>query len=314
MQMHRILLQYQLKVLTALVVLILSFTGGSMIYQVINKAATNQVSRAASVEGHFWRVVAGQESGTAPGPANQLAKDIKDLSPKELREFRGDSNRYGGITDAIGFDPFDESGLNCFECGPLDLHTIHNVELIHSHGLSSVLFINKVRHSTSGWSVTPFGLATINWIGILYVIGGSATLIIGHRLARSAEGSEYTVQKLSDLSWKDASIVTILVSPLVVLISAWRSRRYTAEHISTMQQFFPDQMAIIRDIDRRLKAMPVNENSQKIKSLRDEVVKELEAQTTSGKEVDDSNELLAKLQTAQNFLKGRQEAKKELGI
>lgn len=90
-----------------------------------NARANEQRIAATKVE-HFYLVVAGRLSGVEPGPANKLARDLRDLNVPEgddyesaVSRFRGDSNRYGGITRDLGFDPFE--GPNCSECGPLDV-------------------------------------------------------------------------------------------------------------------------------------------------------------------------------------------------
>lgn len=73
---------------------------------------------------HFFNVVAGKEN-PRPGVLDKLARDLRDLSPGEVSSFRGDSNRYGGITDELGFDPF--AGENCHECGALKADFAANV-------------------------------------------------------------------------------------------------------------------------------------------------------------------------------------------
>jgi len=86
---------------------------------------------------HFYQVVDGEISGSESGPANKLARDLKALPADQLEEFRGDSNRYGGIAGELGFDPFD--GINCSECGPLDQEVIENVQTVKDGGLEQVL-------------------------------------------------------------------------------------------------------------------------------------------------------------------------------
>lgn len=81
--------------------------------------------KQAQVQQHFWRVVAGQESGSQGGVLNKLARDLNELPTEELSQFRGDSNRYGGISEELGYDPFN--GADCSECGPLDPAVIDHV-------------------------------------------------------------------------------------------------------------------------------------------------------------------------------------------
>lgn len=108
-----------------------------------NARANEQRAAAAKVE-HFYLVVAGQLSGAEPGPANKLARDLRELTVPSgdtyeatLSRFRGDSNRYGGVTRELGFDPFE--GPNCSECGPLDVAVQENVVVIHNGGIDTVI-------------------------------------------------------------------------------------------------------------------------------------------------------------------------------
>lgn len=108
-----------------------------------NARANEQRAAATEVE-HFYLVVAGERSGAEPGPANKLARDLRDLTVPSgdtyeaaVSRFRGDSNRYGGITRDLGFDPFE--GPNCSECGPLDVAVQENVVVIHNGGIDTVI-------------------------------------------------------------------------------------------------------------------------------------------------------------------------------
>ena len=108
-----------------------------------NARANEQRAAATKVE-HFYLVVAGERSGAEPGPANKLARDLRDLNVPSgdtfaatLSRFRGDSNRYGGVTRELGFDPFE--GPNCSECGPLDVAVQENVVVIHNGGIDTVI-------------------------------------------------------------------------------------------------------------------------------------------------------------------------------
>lgn len=92
---------------------------------------------AASVQQqNFWRMVAG-EVGATPGVFGKLASDLRNSEIEDLPQFRGDSNRYGGISDELGYDPFN--GVNCSECGPLDQEVINRVVDVKSGRLAEVL-------------------------------------------------------------------------------------------------------------------------------------------------------------------------------
>jgi hypothetical protein len=92
---------------------------------------------AAKTQQVFWRVVAGREQGNESGVLNKLANDLRATPASELVDFRGDSNRYGGITEALGYDPFN--GPNCQECGPLDDAVVADAIEIKKGGLQAVV-------------------------------------------------------------------------------------------------------------------------------------------------------------------------------
>lgn len=102
----------------------------------------HQTAQLAKRE-HFYRVIAGKDSGEDPGPANRLARDLRDLSEDEVYNFEGDTNRYGGITEELGFDPF--SGSRCDECGPLDNKLERDIALIKEGKLDAALQLHAVQ-------------------------------------------------------------------------------------------------------------------------------------------------------------------------
>jgi hypothetical protein len=127
----------------ALVVLLSWSAVGAVSGHSARGRVSEQRSAATKVE-HFYLVVAGQRSGSEPGPANKLARDLRDLHvpagssyAREVQSFRGDSNRYGGVTRELGFDPFE--GPNCSECGPLDFDVQDTVIVIKGGGIDAVI-------------------------------------------------------------------------------------------------------------------------------------------------------------------------------
>lgn len=142
-----------------------------------NAGAEDRVSEEIALqekEERFYRVVAGDLPGSETNQLNKLAKDLRDLEAEDLATFSGDSNRYGGIEDELGFDPFD--GQGCNECGHLDQEVIANVEIIKNGGLDEVVtqLENEVDDPTT--ISEPPGFLWILWwlslplgVGFLYV-------------------------------------------------------------------------------------------------------------------------------------------------
>lgn len=133
---------------------------------------------------HFYRVVAGETSGQESGPANKLARDLKDLEATALNSFVGDSNRYGGITEDLGFDPFN--GVDCSECGPLDRQVVEDVEQIKAGNLAVVIVRIQSEEVLEDEMPGLPGLLWVLWIVSLPAAGA----VIYVRRMRS-EGARY---------------------------------------------------------------------------------------------------------------------------
>lgn len=314
--MHSILLRCQLRVLAVFFCLLFVVTAVSGLMQDINHQDASRQQEVSQQKSHFWKVIAGEESGVAPGVGNTLARDIR--STDNISDFRGDSSRYGGITDAIGFDPFDERGLNCSECGPLSQQVQNNIQLIHHGGINKLIQAHQSVKNDNTIHLTPFNTPVIMYVILLYAFAGNLSLFAAHQIAK--QNKNYTAHKLSDLTWLEngnhdgAKVWLIVLSPVVTVVLVHMSNGREEKFMNDIDTFFPEQAALIRDIDRRLTKMPEGVNKTTVKIARNAVVRELQEQVSSGKALDDSQELLSKLQATQDFLKGRQEAKKELGI
>lgn len=98
--------------------------------------ASDEISQVEKRE-RFYRVVSGEISGDAPGPLNRLARDLRELPTEDVGSFAGDNNRYGGISEELGFDPFNSP--DCSECGPLDSDVIADVVTIKQGGIDEVI-------------------------------------------------------------------------------------------------------------------------------------------------------------------------------
>lgn len=111
--------------------------------------------RSFAAREHFYRVIAGIAVDDQGGVLNKLGRDLRSLkTAKDVRDFRGTSNKYGGITLELGFDPFD--GVYCSECGPLDPDVQDDVVLVKQGGLANVLSHRQVPsaklHHGPGWA------------------------------------------------------------------------------------------------------------------------------------------------------------------
>lgn len=225
--------------------------------------AEAQVERVAT-ERHFWNAIAGNESVSAASVENQLAMDL--AATDDLSSFRGDSNRYGGITDAIGFDPFDGTGQNCSECGPLKSDVREQVELAKSGKVSQVLASVDASPDTSSVSLTPFGVGFVTYAFALWVLIGYSSYLLALMITKEKAQADLR-------SW--------LSAPLVALSVYLRQRNERNEIRERVSSVFPDAYATIDRVDKFLRELPDNESTRALRLKRNEVEAELRRQSTA---------------------------------
>jgi hypothetical protein len=314
--MKHILLRYQRGVVGAVAAVLLAVTSVVGVAQILDQNEATSEQKAAQNETQFWRVVAGEAGDTSPTVDVLLARDLRSLSASDVEQFRGDSNRYGGITDAIGYDPFDETGLNCFECGPLDPYTKRNLTLIRQGNIDQVVAALEVEGPDEGLTLTPGGVSFLSYFAALWIVGGPFTLLAAHWLAKFTNERYAALRRFGDLFIEDdgPSREMVLYAP-----TFWGP--YEIYRRSTKQRFqdrvrdtFPLQMEELDRFDRALERAPVDPDTWTLlQSRRNEVMRELESQTRSGEGTDDSvNALMSQIATVQEYLEARTEAKKEL--
>lgn len=124
---------------------------------------------------HFYLVIAGRSPGAEPGPANRLARDLRDLPVEDVSTFTGDSNRYGGITSELGFDPFD--GVDCSECGRLDGDVVYDTVEIKNGNIDTILSNHEAHIEPADTRPSPGGYIFFLWVlalpayaGVVYVM------------------------------------------------------------------------------------------------------------------------------------------------
>lgn len=283
----------------------LTLVGSVAVQAAHNDNERDNADRAAS-QAHFWRAVAGDVSTDAPTVENQFAEDLAALSNTELREFRGTSNRYGGLVDQIGFDPFDERGLNCFECGPLDQRTLTNIKLVRSGQLRVVLATVHV-DTDNDYTLTPFGWP-VWWTVIVYylLVGHGSYLLVGL----------FTQPRVrpNDDRWEPNRTMNF-VAPFLWAAKVWEVRGERERIRSGVAEKFPDLMALVDSVDRELEAMPEGDEKRSLVEARDAVFDELRRQTRQserGRDNDRLKELFVDLQGASNQLDARDSALQEL--
>lgn len=313
--MKRILLRTHQLVVGFAVLVLLAITTAVGVGQAIDNNEASAAEKAAENEAFFWRVVAGEDSG-GPTVDVLLARDLRGLSASEIADFEGNSNRYGGITDAIGYDPFDESGLNCFECGPLDAYTQNNLELIRGGNLDQVLAATEVPPADEGLTLTPWGMGMVSYVLLLWAFGGPITLVVAHYTAKATNERYAALRSFNDIWGADEQIdlKQILLAPTFFLPYMWYRAATYRKFQDRVRDAFPEQMEAIDHFDRALERAPVDLHLwDELQEKRNVVVRELERQTRAGEGTDDEIDgLIKQITGVQEYLVARTEAKKEL--
>lgn len=311
---HQLLLAMQTKIaalLFAVLTVVGTVAGGT---QAIQHHQHQQAVATAQARAHFWKVVAGTEQPTSATVDNTLASDLHArMGPsviiddpnsfnrlsQRVEDFRGDSNSYGGITDAIGYDPFADESLPCKECGPLDAQTKHNLLLIQQGNLKVVL-AKDIPHFSSKYTLTPGGMGVIPFAGLVWLMGGPLTLAAAHRRLMFKDrmnqdrSLKYGIRQFADLSWSmngendGAKLALMAMSPsFFIPFTAWRAankRRFEKK----MRNSYGSEMDMVRAVDNTLAKVSLRHGDdpkvQALQKTRETLVDEIQSLTRSSQD------------------------------
>lgn len=293
-----------LAILAAVTFVVLTVAG---INQTLHQNELNQLVDASERQARFWALVAGEETSIEPTVENLLARDLQPLvdDPDLVDKFRAPTNRYGGIADAIGVDPFNGRGLNCTECGPLSAESEEKIRQIADGNFEYVRNTTLVEYPDDGYQLTPWGLSVPVTIFLWFTVAGPLSMVVVHGYLRMLD-DEYKVRSLGDLDWEYGSVqrnaVIVLGWPVTLPYMLYRklnSRRFEAKVRAT----FPEQMALLDQTDRMLGRVSGPQLGE-LQRVRDEVRHELEVQTRSGMNASDLELqfLTEQLRNANEFL------------
>jgi hypothetical protein len=150
--------------------------GGALsLVQVLRDRTQHRKAAEANAQNVFWAIVAGRSSGVAgSGPGFRLARDLNTLLgpigagqttlPPAILSFRGNVNGYGGASRALGFDPFDETGQPCHDCGPLSQEMLRDLLLVKTGQDFKLLQDTTVAPGPALWKFW------FPWLGLLVVV------------------------------------------------------------------------------------------------------------------------------------------------
>lgn len=288
----------QLRIVTLMVGVVILATVLAGVVQFAQNNHNRQLQSRNDTQMQFWNIVATGESNTI-SPEHTLAKDLHAIlgDTEKINSFRGDSNLYGGVTYAIGFDPFN--GANCSECGPLDTSVKRNLDLIAKGDLSQVIADNKVTYKND-YTLTPFGIPTWKYLMLLYIVIGGGSYVIAMETAGE--------------KWRTDTQM-LVSAPGVYVVESFKNRKRTHKDDSQVRRQFPEYCALLDDVDESISSLPQGDDRNTLKKRRDEVRLELLRQARSShnaKSTDEMKDLAQALDVLSTTLKARSEARQDL--
>jgi hypothetical protein len=118
-----------------------------------------------------------------------------------LDGFRADTNSYGGITDAIGEDPFD--GINCSECGPLKPEWQERLESATQGKANLPNLID--RPTKPGNPARSVGVLLLLWAFVLPLLLVGSRILDHRRRVRSYSAEDYHLLSALDQQLEQGS-------------------------------------------------------------------------------------------------------------
>lgn len=311
--MHRALLRGMRTVLGLILTVWVGGASTAAIVQTLDHGRAVEAHEVSQQEIQFWQAVAGEGSDSLPVVASLFARDLNEIidDPEALDAFYGTSNRYGGVTTAIGFDPFDETGLRCSECGPLDDYTRNGLDQIADGGLNALIRQTEVPGPDNGYTLTPFGWSFASTGLAIWLVGGPLALGIS---------SLWTQGRLKDLGWSSngsmmvEKVSIIMLAPTFMFPYLLHRRSDQRRFENRVRAMFPEHMALIDQTNQLMDGLEPTAVTI-LKSKRDQIVVELEAQTRSN--ITSKNDpqlavLLDELNNSIEYLRLRAEAKNDI--
>lgn len=301
-----------LKLWGVLLAFVAIITMVAVIIEVGNHSNQSNSSANQDHAENFYAMIDGRVALDGATVDVSLASDLKSILgphngqplPAAIDSFQGTSSAYGGITRIIGFDPFNNVGLGCNECGPLSTKMLGILTEIKSGHDTNLFKTVAVKGTSSTFTLTPDGISWISWLLLLWLIVGAALGFLAVGL--DPAGFRATNNKATVGMWA--------LSPTFwAAIYGWQFRtKKTLEQ--KLRSQFPQQMATVDSVNRILEHT-VGTKADELRKTRDQVLAQLVSQVKSGATLADDMQLkqsMAELTDAQDFLDARAQAAKEL--
>lgn len=242
--------------------ILLAWSGLAMVAGIGSDDQYKAQQKQAAKEIHFYREVAGTDNDRG-GMLNKLALDLRHTRADQLYQFRGDANKYGGIANELGFDPFN--GASCSECGPLDEDVRANVAAVKAGNLGAVLSDIAVKKPDT-MAAPPLAL----WILLLLLI---PAVVLFERMEGSRKRSRQVRAMPNEMALiddMDRALGGTFSSP---------QERYDLQALRNR---------LMEEVDDRVRYGEMAGHDMRIKELRQEALDNLEA-IEEGNKVLESN-------------------------
>ena len=242
---QRRLLRAQLKAWGAAAVIASALYG---VFSFFGSLEASDAIEDAQDRSRFWLTIAGEAPPNFMTPDSSLATDLKDRLgpiqtnvtelPLAITSFKGNNNSYGGISDALSFNPFNNDGAGCSECGTLTTEVQSKLLLIKQGRVDEV-----VRSEQPPPDEPTSPMRHLITVATFWLLGGTVT----HLSIRKAHQERYGYQA-SELKWTfdgdgdGAKLANTLMAPLIVVPERCRRRHHRVQFERTMRQHFPMAM------------------------------------------------------------------------
>lgn len=144
--------------------------------------------REAQARASFYLVVAGERSPRVGQVEDKLGGHLNQIPADRLGDFQGDSNRYGGITEALGVDPF--TGECGTECGHLTPDFQEKIEIVKAGGADAVIEGERPEQEGGLSSSVPLILIVL-WLAT----GVAAYLLLMVRIRAARVGQQQSLRE-----------------------------------------------------------------------------------------------------------------------
>lgn len=190
---HKRIAGLQGKILGAITALLIGATALFGGVQKFNNNDALEARATAETRIEFWEVVASKKTPQGTTIVNKLAINLRealgtvDPSATELPEavtsFTAGPSDYPGVISDLGIEIFNDEGLSCSDCGPLNAYMQNQLLSIKQGNVSSITAAETAAMPVvQDVSLAPFGMPVLLWGALAYLTATTASLMVAVRI------------------------------------------------------------------------------------------------------------------------------------